>query len=55
MGLSNENPDDVEKIQKLCLPIVRYINNNPVGQIGDYEYDLTHELKLLEDFYLRKQ
>lgn len=53
LGLSSDNPEDVEKIQKLCLPIVRYINNNPVGKAGDYKYDLTHELELLEDFYLR--
>lgn len=53
LNLSSENPEDVEKIQKLCLPIVRYINNNPIGKAGDYKYDLTHELELLEDFYLR--
>lgn len=54
-GLSSDNPEDVEKIQKLCLPVVRYINNNPIGQVGDYNYDLTHEVKLLEDFYLKNE
>lgn len=54
-GLSSDNPEDVEKIQKLCLPVVRYINNNPIGQVGDYKYDLTHDLKLLEDFYLKSE
>ena len=54
-GLSSDNPEDVEKIQKLCLPMVRYINNNPIGQVGDYKYDLTHDLKLLEDFYLKNE
>ena len=24
-GLSPENPDDIEKMQKLCLPLIRYI------------------------------
>lgn len=51
MGLSNDNPEDVEKIQKLCLPLVRYINNNPVGRINDYNYDLTTDMKLLENYY----
>ena len=53
LGLSSDDPGDVEKIQKLCLPVIRYINNNPVGQVGDYKYDLTQDLKLLEDFYLK--
>lgn len=51
MGLSNDNPEDKEKIQKLCLPMVRYINNNPIGKINNYYYDITTDMKLLEDFY----
>lgn len=47
-GLSSENPDDVEKLQKLCLPIVRYLYSNPVGSIGDYNYDINNDLKLIE-------
>ena len=54
LGLSKDKPEDVEKIQHLCLPLVRYINNNPVGQVGDYKYDITSEVKLLEDFYFKE-
>lgn len=55
LGLSKDNPEDVEKIQRLCLPLVRYINNNPEGQVGDYKYNITSEVKLLEDFYFKDQ
>lgn len=54
LGLSKDNPEDCEKIQHLCLPLVRYIHNNPVGKIGDLSYDITSEVKLLEDCYFPK-
>lgn len=47
-GLSVEKPADVEKLQKLCLPLVRYLYSNPVGAIGDYTYDINNELRLIE-------
>lgn len=50
-GLSADDPKDVERLQKLCLPLVRYINNNPIGMIGDYKYNLGNDLKLIEQFY----
>ncbi|MCI8597218.1 MAG: hypothetical protein HFJ10_02070 [Lachnospiraceae bacterium] len=50
-GLSSDNPEDVEKMQKLCLPLVRYIYNNPIGMIGNYKYNLNNDLKLIESFY----
>lgn len=55
LGLSKDDPQDIEKLQRLCLPLVRYINNNPVGQVGDYKYDIASEVKLLEDFYFKEQ
>lgn len=54
VGLSRDNPEDVEKIQKLCLPLVRYLYANPVGIVGDYKYDLNNDLKLIEQFYNEK-
>lgn len=50
-NLSIDNPEDVEKMQKLCLPLVRYIYSNPVGSVGDYKYDLNNDLKLIETIY----
>lgn len=46
-GLSSEEPADKEKLQKLCLPLVRYLYNNPVGSIGNHKYDINEELKLI--------
>lgn len=50
-GLSSEEPSDVEKLQKLCLPLVRYLYSNPVGTIGNYKYDINNELKLIESTF----
>lgn len=41
LHLSPSSPEDAEKIQRLCLPLIRYINNNPVGIVGDYKYNLN--------------
>ena len=48
LGLDKNNPADKEKIQLLCLPLVDYLNSNPIGSINGVTYDLTHELLLLE-------
>lgn len=53
LELSTDIPENIETLQRLCLPIVKYINNNPVGQVGNYKYDVTSEVKRLEDFYFR--
>lgn len=50
-GLSSEEPADVEKLQKLCLPLVRYLYGNPVGSIGGYKYDINNELKLITSVF----
>lgn len=51
-GLSSEEPTDVEKLQKLCLPLVRYLYNNPVGSIGNHKYDINEELKLIATTFI---
>ena len=53
LGLDPENTEDKETIQKLCLPLVKYINNNPIGRIGDSNYNLSNEVQLLEDTYFK--
>lgn len=55
IGLNSQVPEDKETLQRLCLPLVRCINNNPVGRIGDFEYNLTTDIKLLENYYYNKE
>ena len=50
-NLSPDKPEDIEKLQKLCLPLIRYIYSNPVGTIGEYKYDLNTDLKLIETVF----
>lgn len=49
VGLDKNNPADKEKIQLLCLPLIDYLNSNPIGSVNGVTYDLTHELLFLED------
>ena len=49
LNLKADNPDCVEQIQKFCLPLVTYIEHNPVGTINDVKYDISKEIHLLED------
>ena len=51
INLDPSKPEDVETIQRMCLPLVKYINNNPIGYVGDFQYNLSDEIKLLEDIY----
>lgn len=51
LELDPSSPKDREDIQRMCLPLVKYINSNPVGCIGDFQYDLSSEIKLLEDTF----
>lgn len=51
LDLDPSKPEDKETIQRLCLPVVKYINSNPVGCIGEFHYNLSDEIKLLEDIY----
>ena len=51
INLDPSKPEDKETIQRMCLPLVKYINSNPVGYIGDSKYNLSDEVKLLEDTY----
>ncbi len=53
LDLDSSNPEDKETIQRLCLPLIKYINNNPIGCIGDFNYNLSNEVQLLEDTYFK--
>lgn len=47
LGLDKNNPEDVEKIQQLCIPLIGYLENNPVGCINDQKYDIDSSIKYL--------
>ena len=53
VNLDPSSPEDKETLQRLCLPLIKYINNNPIGRIGDFNYNLSHEIQLLEDTYFK--
>ena len=40
---------DVEQIQKFLLPLISYIENNPIGMINGVSYDISKEVHLLEE------
>lgn len=46
LGISKENP---EQVQKFLLPVVEFLENNPVGTINGTEYDISKEVHLLEN------
>ncbi|MDY2725503.1 MAG: hypothetical protein SOV36_01560 [Anaerostipes faecalis] len=49
LGLDSNNPSDKERIQLLCVPLIDYLENNPVGSVNCVKYNLLQELKLLDD------
>ena len=49
LGLDINKPEDKEKVQLLCLPLVDYLDRNPVGSVNGVSYNLTQELHLLEN------
>lgn len=49
LGLDVSKPEHKEKVQLLCLPLVDYLDHNPVGSVNDATYNLTQELHLLEN------
>lgn len=48
LNLDPENPECKEQIQKLCIPLITYIEHNPVGSINGIPYDISKEVHLLE-------
>lgn len=49
LGLNRKKPEDREKIQLLCIPLIDYLESNPVGSFNGVKYDLLQELYLIED------
>ncbi len=49
LGLDISKAEDKEKVQRLCIPLVDYLDHNPVGSVNGASYNLTQELHLLEN------
>ena len=43
-----KNPEYKEQIQKFCLPLIGYLENNPIGTVNGIPYDISKEVHLLE-------
>lgn len=48
LSLDSHNSENIEQIQKFCLPLITYIEHNPIGTINGVDYDLSREVHLLE-------
>ncbi len=53
LSLNPHDQENIEQIQKFCLPLVTYIEHNPIGTINGTDYDISKEVHLLE--YSNKQ
>lgn len=49
LNLDPENPEHQEQIQQFCVPLITYIEHNPLGTINGISYDITKEVHLLEN------
>lgn len=48
LSLDSQKPENIEQIQNFCLPLVTYIEHNPVGSFNGINYDISKEVRLLE-------
>lgn len=48
LSLDPQNAENREQIQKFCLPLVTYIEHNPIGSFNGTNYDVSREVHLLE-------
>lgn len=49
LQLDSKNPESIEQIQQFCLPLINYIEHNPIGSFNGIAYDLSREVHLLEN------
>lgn len=49
LGLDASSPENREKIQQLCIPVLKFLESNPKGQFNDYKYDISEKVQLLEE------
>ncbi len=49
LNLNAKDPANTEQIQQFCLPLINYIERNPIGIINGISYDISREVHLLEN------
>jgi len=49
LNLNPKDPACTEQIQQFCLPLINYLERNPVGTINGISYDISKEVHLLEN------
>ena len=49
LQLDKNNPECIEQIQRFCIPLITYIEHNPIGSINGINYDISKEIRLLEN------
>ena len=48
-SLDSNDPNCIEQIQQFCLPLITYMERNPIGSFNGVDYDITKEVHLLEN------
>lgn len=54
LSLDSQVPETREQIQQFCLPLITYIEHNPIGTINGIDYDVSKEVQLLECSNIQK-
>lgn len=49
LNLDPNNPEQKEQIQHFCLPLIDYLEKNPIGTVNGIPYDISKEVHLLEN------
>lgn len=49
LSLDSQDHGSIEQIEKFCLPLIKYIEHNPIGSFNGVNYDISKEVHLLED------
>lgn len=49
LNLDPNNPEQKEQIQHFCLPLINYLEKNPIGTVNGIKYDISKEVHLIEN------
>ncbi len=47
LNLDKTKPENIENIQRLCIPLIDYLESNPLGSVNGQKYDINNGLKYL--------
>ncbi|MCH5249175.1 MAG: hypothetical protein J1E98_04560 [Lachnospiraceae bacterium] len=49
LSLNRDDPNCIEQIHQFCLPLINYMESNPVGAFNGVQYDISKDVHLLEN------